>query len=284
MRLGSVFLVCFLSAGCPRPNVVSLTECDGGACETCTDCSTECELPRAQGVLEAGQCVISACLPTYGDCNQQAQDGCEMQLTSAAHCGACDKACNTPPSAVCVDQQLQTFWPVGACRDGRCDYTTFFETCAHGCDGGQCLPSPCGSTEDNPNHCGACDNVCQHAGAASLCMAGQCRLGPCLPGFENCDGDESNGCETSLNSSSHCGACNHVCDADGGEVECRNGTCEVSACSPFYENCDADASNGCETYLGSVTHCGACNKSCGFNEICAFGAFVNRWACIMSPF
>lgn len=42
-------------------------------------------------------------------------------------------------------------------------------------------------------------------------------------------------------------------------------------CSATLKDCDGRADNGCETRLGSVAHCGACNARCGEGEACFGG-------------
>ncbi|WP_342377299.1 hypothetical protein NVS55_38440 [Myxococcus stipitatus] len=48
----------------------------------------------------------------------------------------------------------------------------------------------------NPNHCGACGNVCQDGPyAEGVCVAATCG-NTCAPGYYDCDGKASNGCES----------------------------------------------------------------------------------------
>src|SRR6185295_1432347 len=42
------------------------------------------------------------------------------------------------------------------------------------------------------------------------------------PGFDDCDGDDSTGCEAQLGSNAHCGGCNDVC---GANQVCSGGSC-----------------------------------------------------------
>ncbi len=72
------------------------------------------------------------------------------------------------------------------------------------------------------NCCGA---ACEAPNTSSLVCtpAGRCAIGACAPGFGDCDGAFSNGCETNINTSvAHCGACRAPCgDARG----CAMGAC-----------------------------------------------------------
>ena len=46
-------------------------------------------------------------------------------------------------------------------------------------------------------------------------------------------------------------------------MTCQGRTCVVSACDKGYADCNATASDGCETDLSKATSCGACNAKCG---------------------
>ena len=58
---------------------------------------------------------------------------------------------------------------------------------------------------------------------SGVCQAGALKVESCNSGFENCDGEPKNGCETNLNSDSgNCGACGNACS----EAEfCAQGLC-----------------------------------------------------------
>lgn len=74
-------------------------------------------------------------------------------------------------------------------------------------------------------HCGGCGNDCSFANAAESCVGGSCHLGACSGSYGNCDGKESNGCETNLDTNlSHCGTCGKSC---GGT--CADGLCEITS-------------------------------------------------------
>jgi hypothetical protein len=82
------------------------------------------------------------------------------------------------------------------------------------------------------DHCGACGTTCNAAGATSQCVAGRCTF-TCMPGFANCDGDASNGCERNLLSDpANCGLCRRACiSPSGGSAMCSSGMCVDSNCS-----------------------------------------------------
>lgn len=66
-----------------------------------------CTMAGGSGTCAAGVCAIAACDSGRADCNGNAADGCETDLTSdAASCGACGQACG----------------PGGACSASTCVY------------------------------------------------------------------------------------------------------------------------------------------------------------------
>ena len=70
----------------------------------------------------------------------------------------------------------------------------------------------------------------------------------CPLGYDDCDEDTGNGCETNLSSDVlNCGACGSTCpDAGFNQVtECVSGSCSIS-CQTGFSDCDGDPVNGCE--------------------------------------
>ena len=75
------------------------------------------------------------------------------------------------------------------------------------------------------HHCGACGATCD-PGAEALHRRAVCNLcrciSECAAGFGDCDGDATNGCESSLSSVVNCGACGRSCAGS-----CSGGTCST---------------------------------------------------------
>jgi hypothetical protein len=73
--------------------------------------------------------------------------------------------------------------------------------------------------------------ACLNAHGATACSEGSC-VPSCNLGYADCDGDLRNGCETSLDTASDCGACGTVCSASGGRPLCTatgcGTTCDVT--------------------------------------------------------
>lgn len=225
--------------GCPQ----GLTLCDGKCVDAqwddfnCGTCGNACELPGdACDPFEThstygcvlGQCGKKKCTTEqntqWTDCNndliehQCGGDGCETAgLKSRENCGRCGNKC------------------VGA------------EECVNEGNGYECaIPCErvgkvlCGSTcvdllTDRDN-CGTCGAGCRPPGfddatfnELSTCEKGLC-VYECMPGFGDCNGDPSDGCETNLNMNQlNCGTCGNSCDVTAGQP-CIEGKCLTVDC------------------------------------------------------
>jgi hypothetical protein len=87
------------SDGC-EANLLSSTS-------NCGTCGTVCSTPaNAVAGCLGGTCGVGACNTNFGNCNNSAGDGCEIDLRSSnAHCGACNRACTggtTCQNGVCT--------------------------------------------------------------------------------------------------------------------------------------------------------------------------------------
>lgn len=76
----------------------------------------------------------------------------------------------------------------------------------------------------DPNHCGSCTApACVTANGFPGCSAKVCATGGCRPGYDDCNGDPTDGCEADLQASpKHCGACFQPCGAGS---SCQQGSC-----------------------------------------------------------
>jgi hypothetical protein len=88
------------SGACVASCGVGLVSC-GGACVDlandpahCRACDVTCPtVAHATAVCAAGRCGF-VCHDTHADCDREASNGCEVDLSaSAVHCGRCDRAC-----------------------------------------------------------------------------------------------------------------------------------------------------------------------------------------------
>jgi hypothetical protein len=125
--------------------------------------------------------------------------GLDATLPEAAASTDAADASDEPSHCSCTTPHADT----STCDvDGACVETR----CAAGyldCDGNR--SNGC-ETEFNTLNCGACGTFCNPANVfRSVCSSGipTCTYNACLPGYRDCDGDASDGCETPSDS----GAC-----------------------------------------------------------------------------
>jgi hypothetical protein len=307
---------------CTNPN--GTTSCSGGACvpacsagfgncngnpndgcETntktstshCGSCGNVCSCPSGTANCVNGICGCTSCNAGTGDCDGNAANGCETNVTSnVSHCGGCGNVCSsvngTPScsagtcSIACnagfgncdnsaangCETALNTLTSCGACG-ASCSRPNATATCATG----SCMVSSCnagfGNCDGNHSNgcetnlsttvanCGSCGNACSSANGTAACSAGQCTI-TCNAGFGNCDGDASNGCETALNTTANCGSCGSSCSFANGVAACSAGSCVMTGCASGWGDCDNQTSNGCETSLTTLSNCGTCGNAC----------------------
>jgi hypothetical protein len=279
-------------------------DCDSDAtngCETnlgespqhCSMCGRSCVVgANATARCESMAC-RTTCDPGYGDCDGNAGNGCESQLsTSSAHCGSCGRACANAANAT------------GVCLAGACGLT-----CAAGfadCDGNAANGCEV-NTQTSISHCGACGAVCARNNAVVACMAGVCGITGCATGSGNCDSNPANGCETNTRLDSvncgtcgracvgtqvcangacqatcatgstlcsgacvdtatnpaNCGSCGRACALTNATAGCAAGACTLASCNAGFGNCDGSAANGCEVNTNTdARNCGGCGEVC----------------------
>jgi hypothetical protein len=210
---------------------------DPNNCGACGNVCSE-DAPNASPACVAGACGVR-CDPGFGDCDGDPSNGCEAPLSDPATCGACDVACSAKAP----------FCDGGACSSA--------------CSGGRVeCGMACVDIDTDPSHCGGCGVACL-AGLhqTTMCSARLC-VGDCDEGWEDCDLDPSNGCEQSLDDVASCGGCGMACDFANASESCVARTCTLGACDPGFADCNAVASDGCETPLDSPTDCGGCGIAC----------------------
>lgn len=186
------------------------------------------------------------------DCNQDAKDGCETNvINSAQSCGRCGKACpgSTQQKAVCIDGEC------GFCDEESRDCNGRGED---GCEVSIAL---------DPKNCGSCGVACPAVpNGVAGCLMGRCILERCLPGFQDCDGDPANGCETDVRMDlKNCGNCGQQCVSTvAATVACQDGACVVMKCNTGFDSCDVSSPvQACETsLLTDEYNCGRCGTKC----------------------
>jgi len=126
-----------------------------------------------------------------------------------------------------------------------------------------CCGGACVDTSFSSDHCGMCNRRCALPSANAECSDGDCVVASCAAGFGDCDRVIANGCETRLNSLSHCSICGAACAARPHSAPvCRATGCGFT-CDVGYGDCNGDPADGCEVNLQtSQDHCGACGFAC----------------------
>ncbi len=231
----------------------------------CGACNHACPAPSgAVALCEEGTCGMR-CQDGFGDCDADESNGCEVELgNTAAHCGACNYECPLAPTGGTVACQIgQCVFDCAADR-GNCDADW-----ANGCEANL--------TNDEQN-CGGCSNDC-HALARPpnsvgylTCSSSQCQLS-CPFLTKNCDGNETNGCETPADFA-HCDGCN-ACDP--GEVCALSflGThrlCATQCSFPSEGLCGPTGQQTCVKLSLDPHNCGSCGNECFDGERCVSGA------------
>jgi hypothetical protein len=89
-----------------------------------------------------------------------------------------------------------------------------------------------------------------------------CTIVSCNAGWDDCDGDPTNGCETPLNTLSDCGACGVSCSLAHATESCATGSCLIGMCDTGWGQCDSSQANGCERSLRTLSNCGGCGMTC----------------------
>ena len=105
----------------------------------------------------------------------------------------------------------------------------------------------------------------------------ECVLAGCLPGWSDCDGSSTTGCEVQLGTVENCGGCGQRCvELPHTTRSCMAGSPSAScayACEDGWADCNGDlstpaTSDGCEVQLGSTTNCTSCGEVCDALEVC----------------
>lgn len=151
---------------------------------------------------------------------------------------------------------------------------------------GQCVDSAdCSDTCPNPLDCceglecgSVCGEVCggecaDFTNGDGVCDAGICVLGTCTTGFDNCDGNEANGCETTLGTQTDCSAC----DDDCGTGTCVDGYCETGStdtCNGVWEGSSESSGVECDGISVSDCNLNTCQCNVGYDPTGEGGCWV----------
>lgn len=224
--------------------------------DTCTRIARGCESQRVP--TRGSDPVITTLLADMG-----ASPDCPSEECSTGRCAPRD-------AGVIPDAGVDGSIPdAGPCEPGTAD----------------CNFDPadrCETRIDTLENCGGCGVRCLLGHAAESCTGGSCTLESCETGFQDCDSNPANGCETRMGTVANCGGCGTECSFAHASAECMGGSCQLGACHAGWADCDTNPANGCEQSLASPSHCGACNSLCdALAPLCGVDATGAR-ACVIS--
>ncbi len=240
------------TAGFRDCDMVTANGCEvdtGNDPANCGACKNICALPNASAACSGGACTVAMCAPPFADCDLMAADGCEVDLnTDTANCGACGHVCSLANAAA-------------SCSNGACAIAT--------CNAGfaDCDGNPANGCEVNLGtsvaNCGSCGAACSNNNGAPSCTGGHCGIA-CSPGFADCNGNATDGCEVNTTSNvNNCATCGHACPAAGGTPACVNSVCGVSMCQAGRADCNGNPADGCEVDVNTdPLNCGGCGLAC----------------------
>lgn len=221
----------------------------------CGACDQVCSGgPNRSATCNEGVCVTE-CAEGFEDCDGDPENGCEADLASPSHCGACGVSCR-------ADQ---------LCTEGGCACPEGLEAC----DGA------CVDLTSDPANCGGCGISCEDRefSEGGLCEEGACVLS-CIEHQEDCDGDPENGCEVpTYENVDHCGGCGIACRDD---QVCEEAQCQCPAG-------EMDCEGLCVATSFDRNNCGGCGNVCEIGcgggtceEVLSFSARVDHGCALLS--
>ena len=237
-RIGLLFVALVAAAGCgdpPRPP-------DGGSADASTD-----------GVLVADAGGPDRTVDSPVDVLER--EASNDRPDAAADVSSVDAGVDAPSAldtGVDVPSAVDGM-AADTARDATSDLPPATGECrlcppGHGFCNGRCV-----SRTDPVLGCGKACFPCALANAVAACDGtGICRFERCQPGFADCNGMPSDGCEVDLSDRNNCGACGIQCPS-----LCTASGC-ADSCTPPLSNCGTK----CVDIATSPVACGACNTPC----------------------
>jgi hypothetical protein len=226
------------------------------ACNVYDGDATRSRASNVQAVPDAAtECDDLTVTAADAACTQVCQEICNGQDDD------CDGRVDERATASCAAPHARAVCSEGACLLARCEegYRDCDQDASNGCE----------VVPDAIEHCGRCGRACAVDHGSARCSEGECQIESCAPGYADCDQDGSS-CEAELDrDAAHCGSCEHACrflvDAPRAKAMCSEGHCR-SECDAGYGDCDGRFDNGCERSLRTAADCGACGKTCRYDN------------------
>ena len=246
---------------------------DAGSCDVdmgqCRGCISDAECgdqsrPRCDKLT--GLCV--PCLPGDDQCKPgtfcagadgkySCVDGCDSndQCVKLAMMGGDDGGMSR--EVTCCDHRCVDV-SSNSSNCGRCGTTCMNNT--------SCCNAQCVDQGTDVTNCGGCGTVCTPRNATGpMCTSGACTYDKCTGGFDDCDSNRANGCETGVAADAkNCGKCGMACMAPpNAGVLCMAGNCAIGPCTMGFSDCNRQFMDGCEVSIASdIKNCGACGMVC----------------------
>ncbi|HEY7371411.1 MAG TPA: protein kinase [Polyangia bacterium] len=129
---------------------------------------------------------------------------------------------------------------------------------------------------DRPDRgCGAeACHACTVPNATPRCNRSRaCDIAVCYQGFQDCNGDSGDGCETSVRTDpDNCGACGRKCPPLAHAERGCGDVCTIWRCAPGHRDCNGVVADGCEVSTADdAANCGACGHACAARQVCRNG-------------
>ena len=236
----------------PGGNSGENPECTGEGKKECSGACVDL------GTLHWSDC--SVCAEGYADADGDAANGCEAKVDGENPGGnsgenpECTGTGKKECSGTCVDLGTLHLRDCGVCAEGYADADG---DATNGCEAKVDGENPDGNSGENPECTGTGEKKC--SGACVDLSAMHLRdCGVCAVGYEDADGDATNGCEREKQPEPL------VCNDEAGEKAC-SGACvdlgtlhwsDCGVCALGYADADGDAANGCEARV--KLHDGRC--------------------------
>ncbi len=156
---------------------------------------------------------------------------------------------------------------------------TGFEGAGEVCkSGSKVCGSACVSVDSPERGCGGdgCA-ACSVSNATARCnQLDLCDVAICHEGFQDCDGNGSNGCEANVRTDpDNCGDCGRRClQIPHAQRGCGD-VCTIWRCLGGFRDCNARVADGCEVdVLNDQRNCGHCAHACTRGQKCRRGECV----------